>query len=70
MTLDGGDDRFLKLHARRTHRAIAGGVDAVGTVSADGEEVAWDTVRLKLQEIVDTSIPFSLERTELIGDTT
>jgi RNA polymerase sigma-54 factor len=23
-----------------------------GTVSADGEEVAWDTVRLKLQEIV------------------
>ena len=25
-----------------------------GTTSADGEEVAWDTVRLKLQEIVDT----------------
>jgi len=25
-----------------------------GTVSADGEEVAWDAVRLKLQEIVDT----------------
>jgi RNA polymerase sigma-54 factor len=24
-----------------------------GTVSADGEEVAWDTVRLKLQEVVD-----------------
>lgn len=24
-----------------------------GTVSADGEEVAWDTVRLKLQEIID-----------------
>ncbi|MCE9552348.1 MAG: RNA polymerase factor sigma-54 [Planctomycetes bacterium] len=24
-----------------------------GTVSADGEEVAWDAVRLKLQEIVD-----------------
>ena len=24
-----------------------------GTVSADGEEVAWDTVRIKLQEIVD-----------------
>ena len=24
-----------------------------GTVDADGEEVAWDTVRLKLQEIVD-----------------
>jgi RNA polymerase sigma-54 factor len=23
-----------------------------GTVAADGEEVAWDTVRLKLQEIV------------------
>ena len=33
-----------------------------GTVSADGEEVAWDTVRLKLQEIVDNedkSHPFS-----------
>lgn len=25
-----------------------------GTVSADGEEVAWDTVRLKLQEIIDS----------------
>ncbi|MBN1589177.1 MAG: RNA polymerase factor sigma-54 [Pirellulales bacterium] len=25
-----------------------------GTTSADGEEVAWDAVRLKLQEIVDT----------------
>jgi RNA polymerase sigma-54 factor len=24
-----------------------------GTVSADGEEVAWDAVRLKLQEIID-----------------
>ncbi|HLA83501.1 MAG TPA: RNA polymerase factor sigma-54 [Thermoguttaceae bacterium] len=24
-----------------------------GTTSADGEEVAWDTVRLKLQEVVD-----------------
>jgi RNA polymerase sigma-54 factor len=24
-----------------------------GTVSADGEEVAWDAVRLKLQEVVD-----------------
>ncbi len=24
-----------------------------GTVAADGEEVAWDTVRIKLQEIVD-----------------
>jgi RNA polymerase sigma-54 factor len=24
-----------------------------GTVSADGEEVAWDAVRMKLQEIVD-----------------
>ncbi|MDX1963989.1 MAG: RNA polymerase factor sigma-54 [Pirellulales bacterium] len=24
-----------------------------GTVSADGEEVAWDTVRLKLQEVID-----------------
>jgi RNA polymerase sigma-54 factor len=24
-----------------------------GTVAADGEEVAWDTVRLKLQEIID-----------------
>jgi len=25
-----------------------------GTTSADGEEVAWDTVRLKLQEVVDS----------------
>jgi len=25
-----------------------------GTVSADGEEVAWDAVRLKLQEIIDS----------------
>ncbi|MFV2066272.1 MAG: RNA polymerase factor sigma-54 [Pirellulales bacterium] len=25
-----------------------------GTVSADGEEVAWDTIRLKLQEIIDS----------------
>jgi RNA polymerase sigma-54 factor len=24
-----------------------------GTISADGEEVAWDTVRLKLQELID-----------------
>ncbi|MFZ5832148.1 MAG: RNA polymerase factor sigma-54, partial [Planctomycetota bacterium] len=24
-----------------------------GTVSADGEEVAWDTVRMKLQELID-----------------
>ena len=24
-----------------------------GTVSADGEEVAWDTIRMKLQELVD-----------------
>jgi RNA polymerase sigma-54 factor len=24
-----------------------------GTVSADGEEVAWDTIRLKLQELID-----------------
>jgi RNA polymerase sigma-54 factor len=24
-----------------------------GTVSADGEEVAWDAVRIKLQELVD-----------------
>jgi len=33
-----------------------------GTVSADGDEVAWDTVRLKLQEIVDgepKDAPFS-----------
>ena len=33
-----------------------------GTVSADGDEVAWDTVRLKLQEIVgeeDKQHPFS-----------
>ena len=25
-----------------------------GTVGADGEEVAWDTIRLKLQELIDT----------------
>jgi RNA polymerase sigma-54 factor len=25
-----------------------------GTIGADGEEVAWDTVRLKLQELIDT----------------
>ncbi len=33
-----------------------------GTVSADGEEVAWDAVRLKLQEIIDAESkqhPFS-----------
>ena len=24
-----------------------------GTVGADGEEVAWDTIRLKLQELID-----------------
>src|SRR5262249_16716672 len=24
-----------------------------GTVAADGEEVAWDTIRLKLQELID-----------------
>ena len=24
-----------------------------GTIGADGEEVAWDTVRLKLQELID-----------------
>lgn len=33
-----------------------------GTVSADGEEVAWDAVRMKLQEIVDAEpkdAPFS-----------
>jgi len=23
-----------------------------GTVAADGEEVAWDTIRLKLQELI------------------
>ena len=35
-----------------------------GTVSSDGEEVAWDTVRLKLQEIIDNEDkqhPFSDE---------
>ncbi len=35
-----------------------------GTVAADGEEVAWDAVRLKLQEVVDNedkSHPFSDE---------
>jgi RNA polymerase sigma-54 factor len=26
---------------------------AGGTTTADGEEVAWDTVRLKLQEVID-----------------
>jgi RNA polymerase sigma-54 factor len=33
-----------------------------GTVSADGEEVAWDAVRLKLQEIIQAEpkdAPFS-----------
>jgi RNA polymerase sigma-54 factor len=33
-----------------------------GTVSADGEEVAWDTVRMKLQEIIQAEpkdAPFS-----------
>jgi RNA polymerase sigma-54 factor len=33
-----------------------------GTTSADGEEVAWDAVRLKLQEIIDAESkqhPFS-----------
>jgi RNA polymerase sigma-54 factor len=25
-----------------------------GTVGADGEEVAWDIIRLKLQELIDT----------------
>lgn len=33
-----------------------------GTTSADGEEVAWDSIRLKLQEIIDAedkSAPFS-----------
>jgi RNA polymerase sigma-54 factor len=33
-----------------------------GTVSADGDEVAWDTVRLKLQEVIDKedkSSPYS-----------
>lgn len=40
-----------------------------GTVSADGDEVAWDTVRLKLQEIVDhedKQNPFSDD--ELVGE--
>ena len=33
-----------------------------GTVSADGDEVAWDTVRMKLQEIIQAEpkdAPFS-----------
>ena len=33
-----------------------------GTVSADGEEVAWDAIRVKLQELVDNedkSSPYS-----------
>jgi RNA polymerase sigma-54 factor len=33
-----------------------------GTHSEDGEEIAWDTVRLKLQEVIDAedkSNPFS-----------
>ncbi len=37
-----------------------------GTVSADGEEVAWDAVRLKLQEIIDNEDkqhPLSRRRT-------
>lgn len=40
-----------------------------GTVSADGEEVAWDAVRIKLQEIVDgenKQEPFSDD--ELVGE--
>ena len=45
------DDKWLQtprgLHPLR--RFFVG-----GTTSADGEEVAWDTVRLKLQEIVQT----------------
>jgi len=44
------DDKWLQtprgLHALR--KFFVG-----GTVSADGEEVAWDTVRLKLQEVID-----------------
>jgi RNA polymerase sigma-54 factor len=44
------DDKWLQtprgLHPLR--RFFVG-----GTVSADGEEVAWDAVRLKLQEIID-----------------
>jgi RNA polymerase sigma-54 factor len=45
------DDKWLQtprgLHPLR--RFFVG-----GTVSADGDEVAWDTVRLKLQEIIDS----------------
>jgi RNA polymerase sigma-54 factor len=44
------DDKWLQtprgLHPLR--RFFVG-----GTTSADGDEVAWDTVRLKLQEIID-----------------
>ena len=40
-----------------------------GTVSADGEEVAWDTVRLKLQEIIDNEDKqHPLERRELVKE--
>ncbi|MFM8579442.1 MAG: RNA polymerase factor sigma-54 [Planctomycetaceae bacterium] len=45
------DDKWLQtprgLHPLR--RFFVG-----GTVSADGEEVAWDAVRLKMQEVIDT----------------
>jgi RNA polymerase sigma-54 factor len=45
------DDKWLQtprgLHPLR--RFFVG-----GTVSADGDEVAWDTVRIKLQEIIDS----------------
>jgi RNA polymerase sigma-54 factor len=44
------DDKWLQtprgLHALR--KFFVG-----GTMSADGEEVAWDAVRIKLQEVVD-----------------
>ena len=45
------DDKWIQ-----TPRGIlpaASGSSVGGTRSADGEEVAWDTVRLKLQEIID-----------------
>ena len=60
------DDKWLQtprgLHALR--KFFVG-----GTVSADGEEVAWDAVRLKLQEIVDgepKDAPFSDD--DLVGE--
>ena len=60
------DDKWLQtprgLHALR--KFFVG-----GTVSADGEEVAWDAVRIKLQEIVDNEpkdAPYSDD--DLVGE--